>query len=134
MEKPNFVPYLGNEKESIGSLTVTINKKGFILFNNAYIERFNADGKMIKFYLDREKKMLGWSLIEKVEGLENLKKTPGVRRINQCKKSRIAILGIKKMLECLEIEMKDYKKLPVQEMKDKMFGVVIHFVTVKDLT
>ena len=123
--KFNFMPVKATWKKSNRKPTVTINKKKQIFFSNAYIQKYGADGRFIKFYADVSKKTLGWHLKNSVTDFKELK----IRENRQIKRNKVGVatLQIKSVLEELKLPDKDYKQLEVNVFHDLLFGT-IHYV------
>lgn len=121
----NFIPVSASYKKTIKKATVTINKKKQIFFSNSYITNYGADNKFIKFFVDVNKKTLGWSLSDSVDTFKDLKRK-GSRRIKK-NVSGVAVLQIKGVLNEMELPNKDYRKLTINVYQDRLFGT-IHYV------
>ncbi len=100
--KFSFVPerQIGKESDDIG-YTVSITKQGCILFTSAVVRIYDLDKKFIRIFADIEKRAVGWSIVENIEGLESLK---DVRQLNKNVKSGIIVVSVKKLLQKIGIE------------------------------
>jgi len=104
--------------------SITINPKGVIFFSKKYLEEYNAVGKFARFFADRDKKVLGWTLNKSVNQ-EELKSTAyRVLKMNSCKSVMVSLATTLKLLDSYGEKLSN---LTVEEYIDKLFGV-IHYV------
>lgn len=115
MNKFNFIPVYNLEVEEEKGNTVSISVKfGIISFSKNYIRNKKLDGKYVRFYVDKDKKTLGWRVVNEQGNLDVLK---GLKRIVPTGKDVIYRLSIKSILNKMGITdtSKSYTKLEVQE-------------------
>jgi hypothetical protein len=92
---------------------VSINVKHRIIeFNKAYVDDRNVDGKLIKFYVDTDKKAIAWKFFEK-GSLDDLKQYRLIK-IRKSGNMRFSITGI---LSTLKLPKENYKHIEPKEYK-----------------
>lgn len=135
--KFNFVPEKQLIKNIEGSYEVSLYVKDikrsgkdelekFVLlcFSKTTTNIYDLDGKFIRFYADKEKKTIGWSILEKAEGLAQLE---GVRQIKAS--SQGIRLGIAKLIKVIGVKVESRKKIEVKKYESSLQSHPIYYIT-----
>lgn len=86
--KFNFIPERQLKAPEKTCMTVSIQKNNQLSFGRELINIYDLDKKFIEFYVDVEKKTLGWSIFEHTEDISAMKT---LRQIKQRKSGGCAI-------------------------------------------
>lgn len=99
--KFNFVPEKQVEnKNETGGYYVSITKSGFLYFPKEVIHVYDLAGKYIKLFVDREKKALGWRVVDETTTPEVLNDC----RVINSKNNGSAIFSIGKLLSSMGVD------------------------------
>ena len=110
-------------------ITVSIKYK-YIYFPASYIENNKLEGKLLKWVIDSEKKLLGW----KLSGENNKELLEEVSEYIRVKKtSKVFKFSIGRVIKALNIResVPDFKNLKVEEYhesRDCIYGGIIRYV------
>ncbi len=97
-----------------------------LIFSKSVINIYDLEHKYIKFFGDREKKTVGWSIIK---SSSNLKGIEGIRQI-KVNKNGVAVFGIARLLKSIGINLKEKKKdLLVKTYVSPLETHPIHYIT-----
>lgn len=131
--KYNFVPVHQIESSGRKGEYVTVSPKwGRITFSKDYVNNHQFEGKMIKFYWESEKRLLGWRIVKKSEnGFEDI--SGGIPFVGQEIKTGDKVIktywfSITKLIKSVKLQQETYKKLPVSIAKKAIFGEDISYV------
>lgn len=123
--KYNFIPeHQLKEKRETFSYTVSIFAGGALSFPNEVVRIYELDGKYVTFYVDKEKKLLGWSIVEGNVELESLKK---VRQLRKTVNGNV-VISVRKLLKELGVDSKSYLSLTVNTYTSTLHASPIYYV------
>jgi hypothetical protein len=133
--KFNFVPerQLKESVSSRGFFHASITKQGALCFGREYQKVYELDNKYARIFLDREKRTLGWKIIE---GDTNLDELSDCRKLTPNGTGNMIKVGVSKLLRNLSYEKGDsYKTLPIEiyKMKEGEIHYIIIPETVLDI-
>lgn len=119
--KFHFMPVHNVDIRKENKTTININKRGIITFSRRYVEENGLRGKYVKFYVDIDKKTLGWQVIGVFNELSDLKKKKEYRKIKTTGSgnSTISLIPI---LKKINPDGNNYTKLTVDTYVDTLFG------------
>lgn len=123
--KFNFMPVHTIDTHKNNKATVNVNKQGIITFSRQYVEENGLKGKYIKFYVDINKKTLGWQVISSFDELSDLKKKKEYRKIT-ISKIGSSIVSLVPILKKLNPNGANYTKLTVDTYADTLFGKIYY--------
>jgi len=110
--KYNFIPehQLNNFDDSASGIEVTITKQACIYFSTFVIGLYEMKGKYVRIFADIPNKSISW---REVKG-GNLDSIKNIRKIT-VNTQGTAVLSVKKILEKMELNLKDlpFKRVPV---------------------
>ncbi len=113
-------------KKMIDKDTGEVSFTNNLIFTKPVVDVFELKDKFIRFYADKEKKTVGWSILEKAEGLIELE---GVRQIKVNAKG-IVLFGIGKLLKSVNLTLKENRKnLIVKTYKSSLQSHDIYYIT-----
>lgn len=96
-----------------------------LIFTKFIVDVYDLKNKFIRFYGDRENKTLGWSVLEKAEGITELE---GVKQFN-LNSADICTFGISKLLKAINVEIKDNRRdIPVLLYKSNLQSHPIYYI------
>lgn len=129
-QKFNFVPITKHSRLSRGSQSfVSINNKGSINFNRACIEQYNLADRYIQFFVDVEKKVLGWQILDKpiyvFKDIKNKK-----YRLIKPSLWHTATLSIRNIMQEMDLYGKTFNKLKINKYVDTIYNT-IYYVTLQ---
>jgi len=86
---------------------------------------WDLEGKLLRLYADKEKKSIGWSVLEQKENFANLE---GMRLV-KVNTNGVAVFGIGKLLKAIGVELKESRKgLEVKTFKGSLYPNPIHYI------
>lgn len=107
---------------------VTLAKNGQLQLSREYTSVYDLEGKFVRLYADAEKKVLGWSIIEHSENLEQL---DGLRLLKKNATGSIAI-SVGRLLQSINYEITEsLNKVRVHIYKSPLHAGEIHYVNLK---
>ncbi len=124
--KFNFIPEHQLNKKGLETyqFVVTIAKTGTIIFNCSDVRMYDLGGKFIKLFADTEKKIIGWSIISGKTDLEEIENS---RELKVSVNGNI-VIGIRKLLKAMDIEIKDTKRVPVNKYVSSLYKDEIYYI------
>jgi len=130
--KFNFIPYRQlNVPSETQNYSATVSKSGFLQFSRFNIEIYDLAKKWFEFFVDTEKKALGWKLIDKLPELSDLKL---YRKLYISPKSGIGCIQIKSLLTKAGFQLPFHSiKLPVQIYKTGYLDSEINYIVIEPI-
>ena len=129
-QKFNFIPVTKHSRLSRGCQSfVSINNKGSIIFNRACIEQYNLKDKHIQFFIDVEKKILGWQIINGVYELKGIRNKK--YRLIKPSHWHTATLSIRSIVQEMDLYGTVFSKLKINKYVDTIYNI-IYYVTLKN--
>ena len=96
-----------------------------LIFTKDTVLSHDLKDKMIRFYGDREKKTLGWSILKTSEGFSNLE---GIKQIT-LNSGNIATFGISRLLKAIGVEIKENRRdIPVLVYKTPLQSHPVYYI------
>jgi len=141
LPKFNFIPesQLHDEyhaytpaKVSIIKSIATVKDRKHSIFNLRFasetVKLYDLEDKFIKFYIDKEKRVLGWTLIE---GDTTLTDLSHAHKLKKNQKSGSVIIGIGKLLKAAGLNIQEsLKGLEVKKPKTPLMSHEIFYVEI----
>ena len=130
--KFNFIPerQLSEGHQEGGFFTASISSIGAISFNAEYKSVYELDNKYITFYVDTQKRTLGWKIIE---GKTELIELNHARQLNATNKPVITVSVIPLLRTLGWSKGEKYLKVPIQIYKNKDVEGEIHYIQLPDV-
>lgn len=96
-----------------------------LLWPKEVVDIYDLKDKYVRFYGDREKKVIGWSIVEKAEDFAEMKDLKIMRASSQ----GVVKLAIKRLLDSLGVEIKEHRKnLQVKTYESPLNSHKIYYV------
>ena len=111
--KFNFIPETQIGRKNLNhELAISITKAGNLFFTPLIIASYDIENKFIKFFADKEKKIIAWKVLNEKEP----KELKGYRQVKKNYAS-YSIMSIKKLLKYLDIDPKttNLKQKPIKK-------------------
>ena len=130
--KFNFIPerQLSEGHKDSGFFTASISPTGIISFNSEYRNVYELNGKYIALYADKEKRTLGWKIIEGKTELIEMNEAHQLK-VNATTSIQLSIIPILRSLGWTKGEK--YLKVPIDIYKNKDVEGEIHYVKLPDV-
>lgn len=128
--KFNFVPerQLTEAQAKQEAFKCTISESGVLFLRGDYVKAYEMNGKTARLFVDTEKKVIGWSLIEGNTTLEDLNDG---RPLKQNSTGMISI-SIRKIIQKLGRAGEQFKDLEIKVYKSPLHSGEIHYVELPD--
>lgn len=128
-QKFNFTPVTRRSQLSRGSQSfVSINNKGSIIFNRACIEQYSLADRHIQFFVDIEKKTIGWRIIETIHDFKDVKNKK--YRLIRPSAWHTATLSIRFIMKEMGLHGTAFHKLKIDKYIDTIYNT-IYYITLK---
>lgn len=128
--KFNFIPErLLKEPAKDSTYRVSIYSQGTLVFPKDVVSIYELDGKYIRFYVDKEKRTVGWTLFENYEPSDNLE---DARQLKANPNGPI-VVGIKKLLTLMGVDYTEgFKGLEVGTYKTSLIENQVYYITLPE--
>lgn len=129
--KFNFVPerLLQKEKMSDGFFCASITSNGQLFYNKDYIHVYEIANKFAEFYIDKEKRTIGWRMLE--DNIELAQLNQARKFVPQGPKQVIRVSLLKLLREVGWLRGESYLKIPIEIYKRGSGD--IHYVRLPDI-
>ncbi len=118
------------ESSGVGGYCAKIQKNGNLYFPPEVMRVYELDKKYFKFFIDVEKKTIGWQVLEGSTKMEDLN---DARQMNMNVDNKCGIFGIGKLLKRLGWQVgQAYEYIQVKKYEAPLYAHEIWYITLED--